>query len=171
MDIKCDLCDEIATVHFTQIINGEKHPSHLCDWCMANRSAQNKSSIHLPALLQALLGQNELAQTLCPCCGIGFMEFRGQGRLGCPQDYTAFRAGLMPLLKRIHTKTRHKGKHPKVGGWSGPATMQLLSLRRELNQAVLAENYEKAGGIKTQIRLIQDTLTRSSTGEPSRNES
>ena len=27
----------------------------------------------------------------CPHCGIKFMEFRAQGRLGCPHDYEVFR--------------------------------------------------------------------------------
>ena len=40
----------------------------------------------------------ELDQQTCPVCGITFYEFRSQGRLGCPHDYTCFEAQLEPLM-------------------------------------------------------------------------
>lgn len=171
MDIKCDQCDEIATVHFTQIIKGKKCASHLCDWCMANRPVPPKNQFNFPALLQALLGQNELAQAVCPCCDIGFMEFRGHGRLGCPNDYHVFHQGLVPLLKRIHSKVRHMGKRPSKGVLPQEFSQKLLLLRKDLSQAVASENYEKAGVLTRQIRLLQDNPPQVQTQESPRNES
>ncbi len=168
MDIKCDQCDALATVHFTQILNGKKCATHLCDWCMANRPPQAKSQINLPALLQAILGQNELAQAICPCCGIGFMEFRGQGQLGCPHDYQVFRLGLLPLLKRIHSRVRHLGKKPSRGTFPEELGQKLLHLRHQLNQAVASENFEQAAVLKRQIRSIQE---KQALEESPRNES
>ena len=48
----------------------------------------------------------ELAEMVCPDCGIKYMEFRAGGRLGCPLDYWVFSKGLTPLLQRFH------GAHP-----------------------------------------------------------
>ena len=39
-----------------------------------------------------------LDQRSCPVCGITFLEFRKQGRLGCPHDYVCFAEELEPLL-------------------------------------------------------------------------
>ena len=67
--------------------------------------------LNLPAILQTLIGQHvgqltdELARLTCPVCGIKYMEFRAEGRLGCPHDYTVFRAGLEPLRGSIRGGT------------------------------------------------------------------
>src|SRR5262249_22946400 len=76
---------------------------------------------NLPAILQSLIGQHlgartdELARLACPACGIKYMEFRAQGRLGCPHDYQAFRVGLEPLLRRVHRARRDVGAAPRRG--------------------------------------------------------
>ena len=66
---------------------------------------------HLPILCGQLT--DELARLTCPACGIKYMEFRSEGRLGCPHDYQVFRTGLEPLLNKIHRADRHVGKRPR----------------------------------------------------------
>jgi protein-arginine kinase activator protein McsA len=41
-------------------------------------------------------------------CGVTFLEFRKQGRLGCPHDYVCFAEELEPLLLNI----RCRGTNP-----------------------------------------------------------
>ena len=53
---------------------------------------------------------SKLDQRACPKCGITFYEFRNQGRLGCPHDYTCFAKELEPLLVNIHGEINHAGK-------------------------------------------------------------
>ena len=55
------------------------------------------------------------------------IEFRADGRLGCPHDYEVFRVGLEPLLQRIHRSGRHRSTPgpPTTSSWpcarySGP---------------------------------------------------
>lgn len=125
--MNCENCDMAqATIHITRIVGGKKRKSHLCKECAAEK-ALPKAQINLPALLQALLGQNDMAQVDCPCCGIGFMEFRSNGRLGCPHDYEAFRKALTPLIQRLHVKINHKGKRPSrpLGKHKSPLTFDL----------------------------------------------
>ena len=45
--------------------------------------------------------------------GITFLEFRNHGRFGCPHDYDAFKADLLPLLESVHGDVRHAGKTPR----------------------------------------------------------
>jgi protein arginine kinase activator len=82
------------------------------------------------------------------------MEFRQQGRLGCPHDYAVFRAGIEPLLERIHRSVRHVGKSPRR---RDPAVLaeqaELVELRRRLREAVKGEAYEEAARIRDVLRL------------------
>ena len=79
------------------------------------------------------------------------MEFRSDGRLGCPADYEVFRAGLLPILQRIHRATRHVGKVPRRLAPENRAA-EVLKLRQQLRRAVDAENYELAAQLRDLIR-------------------
>ncbi|MGH9677540.1 MAG: UvrB/UvrC motif-containing protein [Candidatus Acidiferrum sp.] len=163
--MKCQVCGASpATVHLTDIINGKKRESHLCSGCAEEQQLVSSQELNLPAILQSLIGQHvgaptdELARLACPSCGIRYMEFRAQGRLGCPHDYAVFRVGLEPLLNRIHRATRHAGKAPRRGILSPDRHAELVELRRRLSAAVEAEEYEEAA-------QIRDLLRKKETGD------
>jgi protein arginine kinase activator len=156
--VKCQVCGaRPATVHLTDIVQAQKKELHLCEGCAEGQQLVQDKQLNLPAILQALLGQHvgpqtgELARRACPACGIRFMEFRAQGRLGCPHDYDVFRDGLEPLLRRIHRAVKHAGKAPRRGGAAGRGA-ELLELRRRLRAAVDAEEFEEAARIRDLLR-------------------
>ena len=158
--MKCQVCGSSpATVHLTDIVQGKKKETHLCQGCAENQHLLQQQELNLPAILQTLIGQHvgplsdELARLTCPECGIKFMEFRQQGRLGCPHDYDVFRAGIEPLLERIHRSVRHVGKSPRRGPAARAELAELIDLRRQLRQAVEAEAYEEAARIRDLLRL------------------
>src|SRR5690242_16381209 len=80
--MKCQACSSPATVHFTDIKNGQKKELHLCQKCAEKHQFLQKQELNLPAIVQALLGQHlgpltdELSRLTCPTCGIKYMEFR-----------------------------------------------------------------------------------------------
>src|SRR5947209_1326114 len=105
--MKCQSCSATpATIHLTEIIKGSKREVHLCRRCAEQRQLVDKKELNLPAILQTLIGPHlgpvtdELSRLACPACGIKYMEFRAEGRLGCPHDYEIFRVGLGPLIQR-----------------------------------------------------------------------
>jgi len=93
------------------------------------------------------------ASVACPECGMRFMEFRQQGRLGCPHDYEVFRSGLEALLERIHRATRHVGKVPRRGAGGAGEQAEVVDLRRRLRLAVESESYEEAARLRDILRL------------------
>ena len=95
---------------------------------------------------------DELARLTCPACGIKYMEFRADGRLGCPHDYSVFQIGLAPLLQRIHRADRHQGKRPRRGAGATALQAEIVQLRQQLRQAVEAEAYEEAGRLRDLLR-------------------
>jgi protein arginine kinase activator len=161
--VKCQLCSKPATVHLTDIVDNQKREVHLCQACAEAQKLVKQQELNLPAILQSLIGQHlgpqtdELARSSCPVCGIGFMEFRAQGRLGCPHDYEVFRHGLAALLHRIHRADRHVGKSPRRQGPSLDRLLEIAQLRRQLQSAVDAEAYEEAARVRDLLRRKEAT--------------
>jgi protein arginine kinase activator len=156
--MQCQNCGSPATVHQTFIVNGGKRETHLCQSCAEKQQIIKQQELNLPAILQTLIGQqlgpltDTLARLTCPGCGIKYMEFRAEGRLGCPRDYDIFRLGLDPLLRRIHRATRHVGKTPQRPSLSLERQTELIALRRQLQTAVAAESFEEASRLRDLIR-------------------
>jgi protein arginine kinase activator len=160
----CQSCGDEASVHVTDQVDGKMRELHLCKPCArrAGLAVPKKApDLGLDAVVQGLIiahvGElvGELAQSQCPYCGIKFMEFRTQGRLGCPHDYRVFEQGLWPVLRRSQAATRHVGKSPARRGID---PLPLLKLRAELRDAVAQEDYETAARLRDQLRGHKDSV-------------
>ena len=156
--MKCQLCSNPATVHLTDIVDSHKKELHLCQSCAEKQQLLKKQELNLPAILQNLIGQHlgpqtdELSRLTCPACGIKYMEFRAQGRLGCPHDYLVFRDGLAPLLQRIHRSDRHLGKVPHRSALPAEQQAELVELRSRLQIAIDREAFEEAARLRDMLR-------------------
>ncbi|MGQ9575152.1 MAG: UvrB/UvrC motif-containing protein [Thermoguttaceae bacterium] len=172
--MKCQKCDKPATFHITELTGGKPHELHLCEdhvrEYLTQPSHETGSASGMAAAIaqhvvqQMAVGQTaeELArldQQTCPVCGISFRQFRNQGRLGCAHDYTAFAAQIEPLLLNIHGETEHLGKVPKRAPAGTERRTQLIRLRREMNEAVAKEQYERASQLRDEIRRIEEEKT------------
>ncbi len=165
--MKCQHCEKPATFHITELTD----PSgpvivHLCeDHARVYLSQENSEGSPTNALAGLLAKQLKLEQTAenlakldkktCPVCGISFAEFRQAGRLGCPYDYVHFQADIEPLLLNIHGAKVHKGKRPTRRSGSPDRQHQLIQLRREMQEAIQKEQYERAGQIRDTIRKLE----------------
>jgi protein arginine kinase activator len=155
----CQRCDERATVHLTETVDGRRREVHLCASCAERAGVLPPEPTGpmpgLDAVVQGLIVANvgelvgELAGLTCPDCGLKFMEYRAGGRLGCPHDYQVFARGLLPLLQRAHGATRHVGKVARFR----PEAAERLRLRARLRLAVAREDYEEAARLRDSLRL------------------
>lgn len=165
--MKCQKCERPATFHITDLVDGDPTELHLCEECAQSflTPTEEETAEVMPAMA-GLLAQHlavgetadqlaRLDQRACPVCGITFLEFRKQGRLGCPHDYTFFQDELEPLLLSIHDQTHHIGKAPKRSSQGADERTQLIRLRREMKEAVATEQYERASELRDQIRDIE----------------
>lgn len=117
----------------------------------------------LPDLLGTLLKQISLPHRdevrrpslKCPKCGLSYEGFQEIGKLGCSECYRSFRDKLVPLLRRIHGNTRHGGKIPSKAGEDMARAKELERLKRELEEAVRNEEYERAAEIRDRIKLLE----------------
>jgi protein arginine kinase activator len=154
----CQRCQEEASVHLTETIDGRRRELHLCAPCARKAGLELPDAppeLSLDAVVQGLIVANvgelvgELANLTCPECGIKFMEFRARGRLGCPNDYGVFARGLLPLVQRTHGATRHVGKMAR----RRPDAGRRLRLRTQLRAAIAREDYEHAARLRDTLRL------------------
>jgi protein arginine kinase activator len=166
--MKCENCNNPATVHLTEIKGGKKIEKHLCESCAAQlEGIGTMGKGHQPInelLTNFVMAHSGLAKEQglqCEHCGITWAEFRQSGLLGCANDYKVFERELSPLISRAHEgATHHIGKVPTRKGTVGvPAkrrTVDLERLKKDLARAVEAEDYERAAKIRDQIRAAEN---------------
>jgi protein arginine kinase activator len=156
--MRCQRCEvKEASVYLTERVKGQRRELHLCPNCARKAGLslpESPPNLALDAVVQSLIVAHvgelvgELAELTCPDCGIKFMEFRAGGRLGCPQDYRVFAAGLLPLVQRYHGTTRHVGKSARPA----EGARHRLRLRTRLREAIAREDYEEAARLRDQLR-------------------
>lgn len=159
----CERCKKAtATFHITKIDpGGEKYERHLCERCSVEEGHIHvHKAPQVPETLEGFISMKvsvqQLGNLVCNECGLSYLEFRNQGPLGCPNDYDAFQDALAPLLERAHDGgTHHIGKAPRSAGAQRVAGHELLQLRKQLEEAVAAEDYERAAGLRDRIRKLE----------------
>lgn len=168
--MKCQKCDKPATFHITELTGSKPFEHHLCE--EHAREYLNESSEHgessgslASTLAEGMTKQmsiskaaselKELDQQVCPICGISFYDFRSRGRLGCPNDYDCFSKQLDALILNIHGSQEHVGKTPKRAGKETNRRTILIKLRRDLDDAITYEDYERASVLRDKIKEIE----------------
>jgi protein arginine kinase activator len=161
---KCRRCAKPATLHITEIRDGNAVAVHLCETC-AREYLENtpdgegaSGATDLASKLEELIAETGESPLVCPNCGISFGEFRESGRFGCPHDYTEFMTELLPLLENIHEDSKHVGKHPRSTVVGTEQQARLIALRNEQRQAIEMEDYETAAKLRDEIASLELTL-------------
>jgi protein arginine kinase activator len=167
----CQICkDNTATIHLTEIEHGQRTETHLCQQCAQKQGLAVQAQIPLNELLSNLLAAAKSVPDAkdkaagfsgpdepCPACGMTLRQFSETSLLGCPQDYQHFNKELLPLIERSHAgHSQHCGKTPSHAGKQQKNEVELANLRRQLEQAVRAEDYETAAQLRDQIRQLNE---------------
>ena len=168
--MKCQKCDKAATFHISELTGSEPKEIHLCEEHAReylNRAAVqgNAAGTLASALAQGLPRKmsldkaaeelRELDQQTCPICGISFFEFRNRGYFGCPHDYDFFSKQIDNFILNIHGAHEHTGKVPARKPDHVQEQMLLIKFRRDLDDAVQYEDYERASRLRDKIREIE----------------
>lgn len=167
----CDHCDKPAVVHEVLVTkDGATVEVHLCEEHAAARGypmpAGPLGSGHPPVhqmLTSVVVGAAgprppaKVAVKCCPNCGRTIAQIRDTGLLGCADCYAAFEGSLEPLIERAQAGSNfHVGRAPS-GALDASARHALRSrLVRELDEAVLAEQYERAARLRDRIRSLHE---------------
>lgn len=169
--MECSECQKHpATLHFTQVINGQKTEIKVCEDCAINKGYLNDSddTYSLHDLLTGLFNigtsnidlQNnsiftEVEELQCTQCNITFNDFQRIGKFGCASCYSSFKSKLDSIFRRVHIgNTKHNGKIPKRQGGNLHTKKELAFYREKLQQLIASEEFEQAAVIRDQIKKL-----------------
>lgn len=181
--MKCEECQKnTASLHLTQIINGQKTEVHVCDECAKNMGylSYPGEGYSLHDLLTGLFSidsnqfkvkendpfkQKEEVQ--CPKCKLTFDDFQRIGKFGCAGCYTAFSTKLDAIFRRVHSgNTKHIGKIPKRKGGSLHAKKKLVSYREKLKAHIEREEFEDAAEVRDIIKQLEYEKNKRASDNP-----
>ena len=162
----CDICHKNhASIHMTEIINGEVKELHICDVCAKSKGMiKNNKNFGLADFLAGLTDFGITPKDTerlddfdlrCPKCGLSFEDFKRVGRLGCGDCYDAFKDGLAPLLRKIHGSSQHAGNIPKktkINNKIDETINNIGDLEEQLKTAIKNEEFEDAARLRDVIR-------------------
>jgi protein arginine kinase activator len=172
--MKCDFCDQKASVFLTQLVDGQMKKVNLCGSCAKAQGVTDPTAFSLTDLLfgnsespsakpevdpmnPAFLNPFPLVKSLqCATCGFSLEDLRRVRRLGCSECYTTFAGDLSQMLRGVHKGMSHAGKFPAGFMTSHLWRQRLQELQEGLDRAVSAENYEQAARIRDEIKLIEN---------------
>ena len=155
--MKCNHCDNQATVHITQILNGQMHKMDLCESCAQAKGVTNPENLSISNLMDKVDMDTDNSGTamVCESCGTTHQEFKKGGRLGCEACYHVFRPVLDPLLDGMHAGTKHLGKIPSGSASRVKFERSVDTLKTELKDAVEKEDYEKAALVRDKLKELE----------------
>ena len=150
----CEKCGmNLASLHLTQNINGKKTEMHVCQSCAAQMGYLGANTIFATDFFN-LLTPNIAGHSRCPGCGETYEEYKATKRIGCEKCYTHFASFLEPVLKKVHGGAVHMGKLPKKAGSELRIKRESERLRRQLQEAIINEEFEKAAALRDEIRNL-----------------
>ncbi|WP_284140986.1 MULTISPECIES: UvrB/UvrC motif-containing protein [unclassified Virgibacillus] len=176
--MECQDCHERpATLHFTQVINGNKTEVHVCDVCAKEKGyvTYPEEGYSLHNLLTGLfnfdnpsMGKQlqQVTDLQCPLCKLTFAQFKQTGKFGCAECYHTFSDRLDPIFRRVHSgNTKHHGKIPKRKGGNLHLKKQLHAYKDELQQLIQQEAFEKAATVRDKIKDLEKQIQAKKAGD------
>lgn len=173
----CEKCNQRpATVHVSEITNGQKQETHLCEICAKEIQIHGLKffpQMNLNSFFAGLLNydfnggsynQTETAGKICEKCGVSEEQFAKKGLLGCGDCYPRFEEKMLPLLRRIHGNTRHTGKVPERTGGRARLVKDIEVIKRQLKEAISQEEFECAAQFRDTIRQMEKKLEEGGEG-------
>ncbi|MHC5023635.1 MAG: UvrB/UvrC motif-containing protein [Planctomycetota bacterium] len=163
--MRCDLCDRPAVVHEVTMKNGVKREVHLCEEHAKESGVTMPSNQPISELLTHIMMSKaskpeSTRKLVCRSCGMSFGDFRQKGVVGCPDCYKAFEKQLAPLIERTQNgAVHHEGKTPRRAGASLDRQLLIRRLAKELDEAVAAEQYERAADLRDRLNNLQTELS------------
>jgi len=166
--MKCDFCDQKATVFLTQLVEGQMKKVCLCDNCAKERGVTDPTGFSLAdLLLGGLPGGPGTAPTTSPkpspgngkkclTCGFTLDDLKRVRRFGCSECYSTFSEEVSQMVRGMHKGTSHLGKVPEGLMAIQFRHQRIEELRSRLDQAIASESYEEAAGIRDEIRTLDE---------------
>lgn len=171
--MECSECQKRpATLHFTQVINGQKTEINVCEECAKKKGymSYTDDTYTIHDLLTGLfnfgssnidLKNNsffqEVKELQCSHCGITFDDFQRIGKFGCANCYNTFKTKLDAIFRKVHSgNTKHHGKIPKRKGGKLHTKKEIEFYRAKLKELIEREEFEQAAVVRDHIKKLEE---------------
>lgn len=152
----------VEEFHGFQNPDNKVNMEHLCEGCAAERDVpfampaakqmQNIWELLSQKAQGAAAAANRPRGKSCETCGMDLAQFQQHGRLGCEDCYSTFAAELNTVFDRIHGASTHSGRRPGEDPAIFERRNRIEGLERELEAAIEQEAYERAAGIRDELK-------------------
>ncbi|HNX68804.1 MAG TPA: UvrB/UvrC motif-containing protein [Candidatus Omnitrophota bacterium] len=164
----CNVCGtKEATIHLTEIVNGQMAEVHICEACAEEKGTEFKTYFNFGDLLAGVPGLDKVLESsgkktplVCKGCGMTYEEFGKSGRLGCASCYAAFLKPLAVVIKQVQRASCHIGKKPSRITREVRSVHDLRLLQEKLRQSVQSEKFEDAARLRDQIKQMEEKLRK-----------
>ena len=170
----CEKCKKrTATVFYNENINGKTRAYSLCAEC-ASKLREKGDMQDITSMVGSFADpfsalQNDLfsgffglptvksvcAEKKCPTCNATYAEIAHSGKVGCPTCYDFFAEELARTIQSVHGTTSHTGCVPSRFRAQKARAEQLKKLKKQLQEAIQKEDYEKAAALRDEIRSLE----------------
>lgn len=165
----CEHCHKReATMHYTQVINGQHTEAHLCAECASKDPLLGRHAMGRMGPLMGSFFENALfrdwwrepegrfGEISCPSCGTTLDMISHENMMGCPECYETFREKLKPFFRKTQEGTKHVGKVPgsPEEHTDESVSPEVKALREKLASLIEEENYEEAARIRDEIKQL-----------------
>jgi len=149
--MRCDVCGSSDSIFFIKPdgVDGELRMCRACAVAKGYAASGEGLGVRLDSLVTDI--GDEQAAAACPSCGWTAERLRSSGRLGCPECARTFRREILSILKRSGRSGPYEGKLPSYG-IPGDDTESPASLSAALEEAIGAEDFERAAAIRDTMR-------------------
>ena len=151
----CEKCGvNLATIHLSQNINGKKTEMHVCGNCAGQMGYLGVNNIFNTDFFN-ILTPHAVNTAHCPSCGASYEDYRATKRIGCKDCYSNFESQIQPILDQLHGSHIHTGKLPVKADGKLRQKRELERMKKELKEAILNEEFEKAAKLRDNIKEIE----------------
>lgn len=161
--MKCRSCGAPrAEVKVHVSAGSEAQELHLCRSCAGELGISHRDSPYTPGELYSVLlrgtsvGDDTESRLLCPGCMRSYDDLRRTGRVGCPECYEVFERQIAGLLSRNTAELTHKGRIPRSLAPFRSIFFDKPRIQRDIEAALLAEDYEEAAFLRDRLRSFDD---------------
>lgn len=174
--MSCDDCkDKDNAVNIILSIDGQEYTVAWCDNC-AHQHGFHSPFEEKPFPLNNIIASvtnteidtqknlpakyDNVANPVCPNCGLTFHSLLEQGRIGCANCYSAFGKPMEMLLEKIHGASAHTGRKVKVEPIKKRTPVKAKvnreeKLHLELKKAIEQEDYEHAAELRDKLQALK----------------
>ncbi len=160
----CEICKKkTAVFHVQQFLGDNVYEMHLCRDCAAKKGISRDGKTFDFSLSKLLNNFNNKVipertineSETCKTCGSKAVDIKEDGQVGCPDCYNYFRSSIASIISLNGSYLEHRGKLPSKLQAYKTILIDKEKLKRELDQAVINEEYENAVILRDKLTNIE----------------